>query len=180
MRARRLIPLLLLLTLPAAALAEDYQPTPVSREGALLRSALLPGLGQIEQGRTGRGALWAGGATALVAGTFFAHMQYHSAAKDLDNAEASYWRAVADGQGVEAYAQLLEMQRLGPIADDRYDLRRNLEIGLALWWAGNLVDTWLFAGPGDRVAAGGEAALPGRLTPVLTHGAAGLAWSISF
>jgi len=180
MRARHLIPLLLLLTLPTAALAEGYAPAPVSREGALLRSALVPGLGQIEQGRTGRGALWAGGAAALVASTFFVHMEYHSAAKDLENAEASYRRAVADGQGVAAYAQLVEMQRLAPLADDRYDLRRNLEIGLALWWAGNLVDTWLFRRPDDSAAVGDGAALPGRLTPVLAHGGAGLAWSIAF
>jgi hypothetical protein len=180
MRARRLLPLLLLLTLPAAALAEGYQPAPVSRGGALLRSALIPGLGQIEQGRTGRGALWAGGAAALVGCTFFAHMEYHSAARDLENAEDSYRRAIADDDGDAAYTHFVDMQRLEPIADDRYDLRRNLEIGLALWWAGSLVDTWLFAGPGPQAAAGGEAALPGRLTPVLAHGAAGLAWSIDF
>ncbi|MBM4119067.1 hypothetical protein FJ251_15295 [bacterium] len=180
MQARRLIPLLLLLTLPVAALAEGYQRAPISRESALLRSAFIPGLGQIEQGRTGRGALWAGGAAALVGGTFFAHMEYHSAAKDMENAEASYRRAVAGGQGIAAHAQLLEMKRLAPIADDRYDLRRNLEIGLALWWAGNLVDTWLFGGPADSAAAGDGAALPGHLTPVLQRGAAGLAWTIAF
>jgi hypothetical protein len=180
MRARRLIPLLLLLTLPAAALAEGYAPTPVTREGALLKSALVPGLGQIEQGRTGRGALWAGGAAALVAGSFFAHMEYHSAAKDLDNAEQSYQRALADDDGDAAYTQFNEMKRLTPIADDRYDMRRNLEIGLALWWAGNLVDTWLFAGSNDSAAAADEAVLPGRLTPVLAQGGAGLAWSITF
>jgi hypothetical protein len=181
MRARRLVPLLLLFTLPAAALAEGYQPQPASREGAMLRSLIVPGLGQIEQGRTGRGALWAGGAAALVASTFFAHMEYHSAAKDLDNAEESYRRALADEDGDAAYAHFVEMQRLGPIADDRYDLRRNLEIGLVVWWAGNLVDTWLFGRPdADAAAAEGGAALPGRLTPVLARSAAGLAWSIDF
>ncbi len=180
MRARRLIPLLLLLTLPAAALAEGYAPNPVSRERALLRSALLPGLGQIEQGRTGRGALWAGGATALVAGTFFAHMEYHSAAKDLGNAEESYRRALAEDDGDAAYASFVDIERLAPIADDRYTLRRNIEIGLAVWWAGSLVDTWLFAGPKTSAAAGDGAALPGHLTPVLAHGAAGLAWTIAF
>jgi len=188
MPARRLIPLLLLLTLPAAALAEGYQPQPISREGALLRSALIPGLGQIEQGRTGRGALWTGGAAALVASTFFAHMEYHSAAKDLENAEDSYRRALAEEDGDAAYSNFREMERLAPIADDRYDLRRNLEIGLVLWWAGNLVDTWLFAGGGERAeagaetsaGAGGDAALPGRLAPVLARGGAGLAWTFDF
>lgn len=178
MRTRRLVALAVMLCLPALSFAEGYALERVSREEAVLRSALVPGLGQIEQGRTGRGALWTGGAAALVAGTFFAHMEYHSAAKDLENAEDSYRRSIAD-DGDAAYAHFLEMQRLSPIADDRYDLRRNLEVGLVLWWGANLVDAWLFGGEGDA-AAGEQSLLPGRLTPLLAGERAGLAWSCEF
>jgi len=179
MRTRRLVALALLLCLPVLSLAEGYAPERVSREGAVLRSALVPGLGQIEQGRTGRGALWTGGAAALVASTFFAHMEYHSAAKDLENAEDSYRRAIAADDGDAAYAHFLEMQRLSPMADDRYDLRRNLEVGLVLWWGANLVDAWLFGG-GEDAPAGEQSLLPGRLTPLVAGERAGLAWSCEF
>lgn len=173
---------LLLLTacLTAAhARAAEYRPEPVSRNQTLLRSALLPGLGQIEQGRMGRGAFWAGGALVLATATFHAHMEYHSAAEDFENAQDRYRIALADEDGDAAYDQYLRMERHGALADDRYDNRRLLEIGLLLWWAGNLADTWLFDGGPD----GGDqqAALPGRLQPVLLRGeAAGLAWTMDF
>ncbi|MCB1162716.1 MAG: DUF5683 domain-containing protein [Candidatus Krumholzibacteriia bacterium] len=179
--SRALAVLLLCLLLPAAVSAQDYSPAPVSREGAMLRSLVIPGLGQIEQGRVGRGALWAGGAAALAGATFFAHMEYHSAAKDFENARDSYQRALADGDTDGAYQDYLDMQRLEPIADDRQGTRRNLEIALGLWWAGSLVDTWLFnhddGGDAGELARG---ALPGRLSPVLRGEAAGLAWTLDF
>ena len=180
-RRLALIGLLCLAAAPGAPLAQDYSPQPVSRESAVLRSVLVPGLGQIEQGRTGRGALWTGGAVVLAATAFFAHMEYHSAAMDLENAQDSYRRALADGDGDAAQTHFTDMQRLGPIADDRHGTRRNLEIALGVWWAGNLVDTWLFdGGQDDEAMASDTAVLPGRLSPVLRGGAAGLAWSLDF
>ncbi len=149
-----------------------------SRSSALLKSALLPGLGQIEQGRTGRGALWTGAAATLGLATFYSHIQYHSAAEDFNNAKDLFQAAIIAQDGDEALVQFAKMESHGTLAEDRYDTRRMLEIGFVLVWAGNMVDTWLFAGDGsgdDRVD------LPGRLEPVMLRGAApGLAWTIDF
>ncbi len=171
---------LLLITFCLAAvpvLASSDTGSP-GRNSALLKSVLLPGLGQIEQGRTGRGALWAGTAVTLGLATFNAHIQYHSAAKDFNNASALYRTAIADQDGDEALAQFIKMESHGTLAEDRYDTRRMLEIGLVLVWAGNLVDTWLFAGDGS---GDDRADLPGRLEPVILRGTApGLAWTLDF
>jgi len=167
----------LLIVFAAQATAAETAAEPRGRP--MLKSLLWPGLGQIEQGRTGRGAAWAGGAVLLVAGTFYAHQHYHDVAQDFENAEDSYHAALADGDGDAAYSHFLAMQDYHPQAEDRLDTR-NLLIGtLAVYWAANLVDTWLF-GRGDDSPAGDTAALPGRLTPVARHGAAGVAWTVDF
>jgi hypothetical protein len=176
----RVLFLLLLITfclgaVPALASVDAEGP---SRNSALLKSALVPGLGQIEQGRTGRGAIWAGAATTLGLATFYSHIQYHSAAEDFNNAGDLYRAAIAAGDGDEALLQFTKMESHGTLAEDRYDTRRLLEIGLVLVWAGNLVDTWFFEGDGS---GDDRADLPGRLEPVITRGgAAGLAWTIDF
>lgn len=168
--------LIALLAGPAAA---GYEQPVVDPGRALLKSALLPGLGQIEQGRTGRGSLWAGGALLLGTATFYQHMQYHSAAEDFNNAEDQYRSAIDEGDADTAAEQFAKMERYGQLADDRYDRRQLLEIGLAALWAGNLVDTWLF-GRGEA-DAGDTALLPGHLEPVLLRGeSAGLAWTLNF
>lgn len=176
MKLCRLAPLaalLLVLAVPAAA-AE----TAGDGGRPLLKSLLWPGLGQIEQGRTGRGALWAGGAVLLAAGSFYAHQHYHDAAQDFENAEASYYTALDDDDGDSAWDHYQAMQVYHPRAEDRLDTR-NLVLGtLAVWWAANLVDTWLFDRGGD--APGDTAALPGRLAPVVRPGAAGVAWTLDF
>ena len=55
-----------------------------------------------------------------------------------------------------------------------------MEIGLVLWWAGSLVDTWLFERDDNSQGNGGLALLPGRLEPVVRHDAPGLVWSLDF
>jgi len=144
----------------------------------MLKSALWPGLGQIEQGRSGRGAVWAGGAVALVAGTFYAHIEYHSAALDYENARDSYERALADWDLEAADEQLAAMRIHHPRAEDRRGYRTAMEVALLLWWGGGLVDTWLFGSGGEDEQR--LSALPGRVTPVLRRGAAGLAWTLDF
>ena len=174
--------LCILLLLPglatAATLEGGYLPETPSSSEVLIKSALLPGLGQIEQGRTGRGAIWAGGATVLALAPFHSHMEYRSAAQDYNNAEDRYRSAIAEGDADAALAQFSRMKHHNELAEDRYGTRRLLEITLLTWWAGNLVDAWLFE---DGDAAEGHAALPGRIEPVLLRGeAAGLAWTLDF
>jgi hypothetical protein len=65
MKFTRTVSLLLALLLAAPALGGELNRP--AEEGSsmrdnMLRSALLPGLGQMEQGRVGRGVTWAGGA----------------------------------------------------------------------------------------------------------------------
>ncbi|MBN2172040.1 MAG: hypothetical protein JW819_12045 [Candidatus Krumholzibacteriota bacterium] len=171
--------LLAALLLALAVQATAAEAAAENRGRPLLKSLLWPGLGQIEQGRTGRGALWAGGAVVLAAGTFYAHQHYHDIAQDFENAEDSYHAALADGDGDAAWSHFQAMQIYHPKAEDRLDTR-NLIIGaLVVYWAANLVDTWLFDRGGDA-PAGDTAALPGRLAPVVRRGAAGVAWTVDF
>ncbi len=166
------------LCLVAGAASAVHAAEGPSRNSALLKSALLPGLGQIEQGRTGRGALWTGAAAALGIATFHAHIQYHSAAEDFGSASDLYRVAIEAEDGDEALLQFRKMESHGALAEDRYDTRRNMEIGLALVWVGCLVDTWLFAGDGS---GDDRADLPGRIEPVILRGQApGLAWTLDF
>lgn len=177
---------ILLLLLPGLAAAggsdltggDGYLPESPGRNQALFKSALLPGLGQIDQGRTGRGAFWAGGAAVLALGTFHSHMEYHSAAQDFNNAEERYRSAIAEGDADAALAQFGRMERHNETAEDRYGTRQIMGISLLVWWAGNLADVWFFD---EDKAAAGHAALPGRIEPVLLRGeAAGLAWTLDF
>ena len=200
--------MLALLAAPGALRAADLyaEEAAPSRNEALLRSALWPGLGQIEQGRTGRGAAWAGGAVLLAVATFFSHTQYHSAALDFESSELGFQRAVAEGQRELAEGYLEDMAHFHGLAEDRRSYRTGLEVALIALWAGNLVDTWLFARepageaaaalggrPGGgaaadrsaltgrgRAASPGSGAWPGRVEPVLHGAAAGLAWTLAF
>lgn len=170
--------LLITLCLGASPALAGSDAGDMNRGSAMLKSTLLPGLGQIEQGRTGRGALWTGAAIGLGLATFHSHMQYHSAAEDFNNSQDLYRAAIAEENGDEALVQFARMETHGALAEDRYDTRRMLEIGLVLVWAGNLVDTWLFAGDGS---GDDRADLPGRLEPVMLRGEApGLAWTLDF
>ena len=163
-----------------AARAQGMQAETDGDGRPLLRSLLWPGMGQIAQGRTGRGAMWAGGAVTLGFGLFASHMHYHSAALDYENAKDSYRRALDDGRPEDAAVYYAMMDDLGPIADDRYDIRMATGIALALWWGGSLLDTWLYErgdGGAETVASAGSS---GRLQPVLRGGAPGLAWTFNF
>ena len=147
--------------------------------GNLLRSALLPGLGQLEQGRIGRGVAWAGGAVLLGVTAFIARGEYHSASVDFNNAEGSYYRALADWDLEAAERFLADRNAAQPLADDRYTTMILFEVGLASLWVGNLVDVWLFE---KRDGKTGETygLLPGNLAPVLRTDAVGVSWSLNF
>lgn len=180
MRSSLLCILVVLLCAGAVSSGElSYEDPAPSKNTALLKSALWPGLGQIEQGRIGRGAVWAGGALALVAGTFFSNSQYNSAAMDFESAKDNYERALADWNLDDAEYYLAEMKDLHALSEDRKSVRTGMEVALILWWGGSLVDTWLFD-KGDGVEDSQMSALPGRLEPVMRRGAAGLAWSVDF
>ena len=170
----------LLLASATGATELGYEEAGPTRGHCMLKSTLWPGLGQILQGRHGRGALWAGGAAALAAGVFFTHMQYHSAALDYNNTRDSYERAVAEGWETLAQLHFDAMQEYYPLAEDRKSYRSVMEVALVFWWGGNLVDTWLFAGKDSGDGAEHLSVLPGRVQPVLHRGAAGLAWTMDF
>lgn len=159
------------------ALSFGRQDPAATRNGAMLKSLLWPGLGQIAQGRAVRGSVWAGGAVTLLAGSFFTHMQYNSAATDYENTVASMLRT-SDLDKAKFYRSQLD--GLHTKADDRYQYRQMMEVGLVLWWVGSLVDTWFFTGRDGRGSLSARGGLPGSLEPVVKQGAPGLGWYWDF
>ncbi len=162
-------------------LVRDEEESPTTRD-LMLRSALLPGLGQLEQGRTGRSAAWAGGAMILAVGTFMAHNEYTSAATDFQSAETTYLEAIAHGNWDldSAESSLIARRVAQERSDERYTTRAIFEVALVAWWAGNLLDVWLFERDDDDAESGDYGALPGNLSPVVRPSAVGLSWSIEF
>ena len=128
MKFSRSVSLLTVLLLIAGSVSAGELMKPedseVSKRGKMLRSALLPGLGQMEQGRIGRGVAWAGGAVVLGVATFFMRSEYHSSALDFENAEGSYQRALADWDIEAARGFLDDRNEAQPRAESNYDARR--------------------------------------------------------
>ena len=135
----------------------------VTLPGALTRSALLPGLGQIYQGRTGAGAAYMGsfillaGATgAAIAHHDFTRRQYLSAAEEAFIYTPFFFDLIGPVSSVNSstlsrdeFTQLGLIRRLA-VADARAemvragevaDISRTLLLGFYLW---NLTDTFLF------------------------------------
>ena len=102
----------------------QYEHAPPSKRSAALKNVLLPGLGQIEQGRSGRGVFWAGGAIVLGVGTYFSHSEYHSAARDLENAEDD--RAGLEDEAVSVLGDLHHVRVPGVRVRRRLQQHRRL------------------------------------------------------
>jgi len=170
MRALFTALLVLTLALPASALQNQLDALSRGRD-PFIRSLFWPGLGQIEQGRSATGALFAGGAALTAMGLFKTHIDYHSASKDFDNAGKAYADAleISDTDTARYYYEQLE--GLHRKADERYDTRRVWQYGLAAVWVANLADVWWHGrGGSERVA----------FLPVAEPGGGGLAVSIAF
>jgi hypothetical protein len=148
-----------------------------SRNGALLGSLLWPGVGQVAQGRTGRGALWAGGAAALTFSAFFTQVSYNDAAKDYEGIVDRYNEAIlTDPDAALGYYNQLAYYH--DRAEDRKPLRNIMATSLAVYWVANLVDVWLFDGDTEEQYSSGY--LPGRIEPMIIGNRAAVAWSINF
>ncbi|MCP4546064.1 MAG: hypothetical protein GY835_06325 [bacterium] len=169
---------------PAFAFARTYD-LPLDDQGptrnqALIKSLIWPGLGQIAQGREIRGSIWAGGAVMFALGTFYSHQQYNSAAKDYENTLSSCRNALASGSADAAYYYYNKLADYHEVAEDRHSIRTTVEFGFVLWWAGSLVDTWLFDRQSGTQTSSALTSLPGGLEPVVHGNAPGLAWTIDF
>ncbi len=169
---RLVIVILLAVLLAAPAGAVQTQLDEFSRGlDPFVRSIFWPGLGQIEQGRTGVGAAFAGGALLASLGALKGHLDYHSAAKDFRNAGDSYAEALATGNTDLAYYYYLQLDALSTKADEKYDDRSLWYAGLAAVWVANLVDVWWHSRGGDERVA---------FLPVTQPGGGGLAVTLSF
>jgi len=169
---RALIAVLMILASALPALAYGNQMDEFTRgKDAFVRSLFLPGLGQIEQGRPGAGAAWAGGTVLVAVATFKAHVDYHSAAMDHENAGESYARALYEGDTDTAWHYFQQLDGLKAEADDRYDTRRAWTYGLAAVWAANLLDVWWHGRGGDERVA---------FIPLTGAGGGGLAVRVCF
>ncbi len=169
---RLLIVMLLIAAFAAPAGALQSTLDELSRgKDPFVRSLFWPGLGQIEQGRTGVGAAFAGGAALASLGAFLGHLDYHSAAKDFTNAGDAYADAIDAGDTDTAWYYFQQLDGLNAAADDRYDHRKLWFAGLGAVWVANLVDVWWHErGGSDRVA----------ILPVTQTGGGGLAVTLIF
>ncbi len=169
---RLTIVILLALLVAAPVSAVQTQLDEISRGlDPFVRSIFWPGLGQIEQGRTGVGAAFAGGALLASVGALKGHLDYHSAAKDFRNAGDSYAEAYDAGNTDLAYYFYVQLDELGGKADDKYEERKLWYTGLATVWVANLVDVWWHSQGGDE-----------RVTflPLMQPGGGGLAVTLKF
>ncbi|MBN1939621.1 MAG: hypothetical protein JW843_08545 [Candidatus Aminicenantes bacterium] len=117
-------PLLVLFLQPVSAASVQAQdPTPTAKLGPLQKSLLVPGWGQISEGRILKGAAFLAAELACLAGAL---RQNH-----LGNSNYDLYRAATDPDSASRYRRLVE----------RYDGRRNafLLAGAAVW-AINLLD----------------------------------------
>ena len=134
--------LLVFVALPAGALQPQLDHATRDVGDPFIRSLIWPGLGQIEQGRQGAGAAFAGGAVLASVSLFKAHMDYRSAVHDFDVSSNGYALAIVGGDTDTAWQHYQAMPGLHATAEDRYDTRRLWTYGLAAVWAVNLVDVW--------------------------------------
>ncbi|HEX9953422.1 MAG TPA: hypothetical protein VGB53_16750, partial [Rubricoccaceae bacterium] len=100
------------------------------RAGAALRSAVLPGWGQIHRGDRGRGVAFAVGVGTAAASTLGAHLAY-GAARDR------YTRATAQE----------DIAQTGRTIDRLYRLRGNLAIATAVGWAAQIAEALVVGRP---------------------------------
>ena len=111
------------------------------RPGAALRSAALPGWGQVYKGERGRGVAYAVGVGAAAAGATGAHLSYRAAR-----------RRYRDATTPET------IERAYGAAQARYRLRNVLALAAAIGWAASVVDALATGAP-----EAGEASL--RIDP---------------
>jgi len=135
----------LLLLFPARSFAGDM---------SLVRSLLIPGLGQAQQGHYTRSAVLAGAAVVSVVGLFASQIYYTEAVNKLyasKHTYASYEEMLNNGEVVsieELDATYADMEANYSAAEDRVVWRNGFLIGLAATYAVNAVDL-LLSGPGD-------------------------------
>lgn len=129
--------MVLLLLFPTHALAVD---------SAFLRSLIVPGLGQAQQGHYTRSAVFAGAAVATGVGLFLSQIYYREAANKLyaqKHIYASYQETLDDG-GVVSIEDMErtynEMETSHKLAEDRLVWRNAFLVGFAATYAINLVD----------------------------------------
>ncbi len=128
---------ILLLLLPAQASAVD---------SALMRSLLVPGLGQAHQGHYTRAAVYAGSAVLTGFGLFLSHMYYNEAVDKFHTQRdlyVSYGNTLAAGGVVsieEIQGTYEKMQAEFNSAEDRLVWRNAFLTALVATYAINIVD----------------------------------------
>lgn len=118
---------------------------------AFLRSAIIPGWGQIYRGSKGKGVLLLAGSCAAAAAYGVLDVRYQDKVDDFDGRRAAYERATTLTE-IESTRRALDAATED--ADDAYDQRRIAIGALAGIYAFNLLDL-LFLGGGGEARVGG-------------------------
>jgi hypothetical protein len=125
------------------------------RGGMLLRSAILPGLGQLESNQIQRGCTALAQTALAAARTWSAHQDYKDAT-DLQKQRLAAYEAETDAQNLAARRTAL-LQASGEVSDLRTSQLRWM--GVTAWAYGcNLLDLYLDARPVAEVVAAPDGA----------------------
>ena len=122
------------------------QATPGSRTGALFRSMLVPGYGQVYNGDRVKGGLLFGTEIALLS----AALAFHLAGDSLLNASSREPRLQLSGDPTGRAQQLYDS------AQARYRIRDGLLLAATGMWVLNMADAYLSGGRGSRIVEAGS------------------------
>ena len=159
---------------PTADLTEvTFDLEPHSRGQAMLRSALIPGFGQVYAGREGAAAVAFYGTVGSLTGLLMAEHAYEESVDQLSALEDLYEDPGADPEALGMVRQAIDEQVTS--ADDRRQVRNILAGITAGFWLWNVVDAGLGTRPPSppppvETGAGprdGASGLPGSLKLVL-------------
>jgi hypothetical protein len=118
---------------------------------SLIRSALVPGWGQVYRGQRAKGALFLVGTVLAAGGVGWTHEDYRNRVDDFNAAKRNFQQAY---RLEDFHASYEEVRRASANADRAYDRRRFALTALGGVYALNLFDCVMFAPSGEVSSSG--------------------------